>query len=324
MAVTSLKSVMLKSKTGTVGVIKRLLHAHVGGYELPRPKRTIHASELTKQEVEFCPRKYRLLDEYDAKERSAHVDTAMATTYHEGRDKQARFNNEWLRDRMVGDWKCTSCGKVEKFTTAPKGCSNKDVKCLWVYEEVRIEDPVAGHSGGLDGLVIIKAGEKLRLVEVKIMDKDMFKKLEAPLAEHKVRTQLYLRTIAKSKQAWAKQIDTEEASVLYIMRGFGIKDESGDFSPFKEYAVRRDHKGVAEYAARAHAVTLSRREPERGYPCGVCKTMMTDQARACPVAKQCFGAKHPATITWARDGKPVHTHTTVQWIADGTQVASKN
>ncbi|HEY0817229.1 MAG TPA: hypothetical protein VGD46_00525 [Rhizobacter sp.] len=326
MAATSLKAVLVKHKPekGNDGVIKRLLHSLVGGFELPRSKKTIHASELTKQEVEFCPRKYILLDEYDVKEKTAHIDTAQEITYAEGRMKQALFNEVWLRDRMWGGWRCRACKKAVEFDSyagaMAKLNTSKDHTCILEYVEMRCTDPVAGHSGGIDALVRTREGEKLRLVECKIMGTDQFKGLKGPLGEHKARTQLYLRTLAKSTQPWAKQVSTEEASVLYMMRGHGMKDENGDMSPFKEYTVRRDHKGVAEYVARAHAVTLARREPERGAPCGVCKTMMTPQAQACPVAKQCFGSKHPATITWMRDGKPAHTLPSIEWIADGSQV----
>lgn len=320
MKLSGIASVLVKPAKDTTGIIKRLIHANVGGYEKPRPKHNIHASELTNQDRDFCPRQYVLMDTYPVIDKARHIDTALETTFHEGRDKQARFNNEWLRDRMVGDWKCTSCGKVEKFTTAPGGCSDAKMRCRWEYEEVRILDAITGASGGLDGLVMLKQGEKLRLVEVKIMDKDMFKKLVAPLAEHKTRTQLYLRLIARSKQPWAKQIDTKEASVLYIMRGFGMKDDNGDFSPFKEYTVVRDHKSVEEYASMAHAVTTARREPERGTPCGICKTLMAERAATCPVAKPCFSSKHPATITWTRAGKPIHTTPNVKWIANGTDL----
>lgn len=317
-------------KEAVTDPVRRLLHRHVGGFEPPRSKKTVHASSLTKQEVEFCPRKYRLMDLHpEAKDKAEHIDTALEVTFAEGRAKQKLLNEVWLRDYMVGGWVCRFCRRAVEFDTYAGALARLNTRtdhtCQLEYVEVRCEDPIAGHSGGLDALVVLKKGEKLRLVECKIMGSDQFKQLKMPLAEHKVRTQLYMRTLAKSTQKWAKQIDTERASVLYIMRGHGIKDAEHGISPFREFEVKRDHKGVAEYAARAHAVTLSRREPERGTPCGVCKNAMTERAQSCPVAKQCFGAKYAPTITWARDGSPVHTHSSVKWIANGNEVlASQN
>lgn len=319
MGISSLKKVMVKQKPSRDGVIKRLLQSYVGGYDPPRSKSRIHASELTK-ESGFCPRKYRLMDEYEVKDKADHIDTALQMTFDEGRDKQYRFNNDWLRPRMVGDWRCASCGKQEQFTTAPGGCSDPNMKCRWEYEEVRVEDEVTGVSGGLDALVIVAEGEKLRLVECKIMGTDQFRKLAAPLAEHRVRTQIYLRAIAKTKQKWAKQIDTSEASVLYFMRGHGMKDEDGDINPLREFTVKRDHKGVLAYFAMAQAVTESRKDPDKGLPCGICTTMMSPRAQACPVAKQCFSSKHPPTITWEVEGKPAHDFATIKWIANGTEL----
>lgn len=323
MAVSSLKGVLVKHKTDHTGVIKRLLHAHIGGYEKPRSKKTIHASELTNSEREFCPRAYRLHDEYEVKDPARHVDTSLEYTFAEGRFKQKLLNEVWLRDKMVGCWRCTLCKKTLEFGThaeAMSKFSDPSHTCVLEYDEVRVLDPVAGHSGGIDALVAVKVGAKLRLVECKIMDKDMFKALKGPLAEHKTRTQLYLSTVARSKQPWASQIDTSEASVLYMMRGFGMKDENAEMSPFREYTIKRDDAAVAEYVARAHAVTASRKTPALGYPCGLCKSMAAPRAQQCPMVKQCFSSKHPATITWTRDGKPVHETVNVQYKADGIKL----
>jgi hypothetical protein len=318
MAVTVIKKLSQVKVKSNLGVVKRMLHARIGGYEKPRSKKTIHASDLTYGEREFCPRQSRLMDLYDVQDKAAHISTAQATTFHEGRDKQARLNNDWLRDVMVGRWDCRSCGKSVPFGPVPKGgCNNPELRCNWGYEEVRVKDEITGASGGIDGLLILRKGEKLRLLECKIMDKDMFKKLVAPLAEHRVRTRMYLQLVARSDEPWATQIDTSEGTVLYIMRGFGCKDEEGEFSPFKEYTVKRNDDEVQPYLARAHAVTLSRNDKAKGFPCGICSTMMSDRAQTCPVAKQCFSSKHPPTITWDEEGIVKHLKDYVEWIVDG-------
>ena len=315
----TLKSVLVQSQQG---LVKRLLHARIGGYELDRSKKTVHASDVTKNDPEFCPRLSRLMDvDPSIKMGSQHIGTAQAVTFADGRDKQARLNNEWLRDLMVGDWKCTSCGATRQFTKAPKGgCDNAKVRCNWVYEEVRVKDPVTGISGGLDALIAVGQGKKLRMIECKIVDKDFYKDLKAPFAEHRVRTRLYLRLIANSKQAWAKQIETAHATVLYMMRGFGAKDDEGEITPFKEYMVKRDDAETDVYAAKAQALTLSRTDPDKGFPCGTCTTMMSPRAQRCPAAKQCFSSKYPGRITWLENDKPKHAAPKAQWLTDGVDV----
>lgn len=320
-----LSTLIIKNKSGKDGRIKRLMHMHVGGFEKPRSKKNIHASDLTKQEKPYCPRKQRLLDIYEVKDPDQFVDTALEMTFAEGRAKQKLLNEVWLRDFMVGGWRCPFCRRSVAFDTYAGAMSKintqKDHECQLEYVEVRVNDPVTGHSGGLDGLIIMGKGEKLRLAEIKIMGTDQFKTLKAPLAEHLIRTQLYLRTIARSKQDWAKQVDTTEASVLYLMRGHGMKDADHGISPLKEFTVKRDHKGVQDYAARAHALTASRKYEDKGFPCGTCKSMMQEEARTCPVSKQCFGPKHPGTITWTKAGKPHHSTSMVRFIVDGTTIS---
>lgn len=322
MGLTSVKKLTAVAVKSKLGIVKRLLHSRIGGYDRPRSKKNIHASELTYEEREFCPRQYRLMDLYpDVEDKQRHISTAQAFTFNEGHDKQARINNEYLRDVMVGKWKCTSCGMRKPFGPAPRtGCDDPQSRCNFIYEEMRVEDPVTGTSGGLDGLLMIKKGEKLRLLECKIIDKDYYKKQVAPFAEHRVRTRLYLRLIAQSNQSWTEQVDTSEASILYIMRGFGAKDEEGEITPFREYVITREDDEVNDYLALAHAVTASRRDPDLGFPCGICSNMMAPNAKACPVSKQCFSSKHPPKITWTVGGTPKHKDHYVEWIADGTEL----
>lgn len=311
-----LKSTLAK---GEEGILKRMIHQRVGGYEPARPHGRIHASDLTKMDVEFCPRAHRLQDIYKVKGKEQYIDTPLQITFDEGKDKQSRLNNVYLRDVMVGDWECQSCGEVRKWSRAPKdGCNNPKARCRWEYVEPRVEDAVTKASGGLDGLVATKVKGKLLLVECKIIDKDYFIDLKMPMAEHRVRTRLYLALLARSKEAWAAEIDTTKAHVLYMLRGYGKKDETGNISPFKEYIVTRDDTEVAEYLAKAHALTFSRENPDVGTPCGVCANFNDKRAMKCPVRVQCFSGKHPWSITWLADGKPADSE--VKLIANGETV----
>ena len=300
-------------------LIKEMLHHRLGGAERARGQETIHASDLTKEEPPYCPREVRLRELKKVKRRDQFIQVATHVTFNEGRDKQKRLNEDWLVDVMWGDWRCVACGATRNFCLRPPieedGCIHKHV---WEYHEPRIIDAVTTASGGIDAVVDV-GKKKLRLVECKIMKADAFKDLLAPLSEHRVRTRLYLRLIAGSEQPFAKRINTKVGHILYIMRGHGIKQADGrGISPFKEFIVERDDSEIQHYLGMAHALTLSRGQ-EGLYPCGICATQMDSRATKCQMAKDCFSAKYPGSITWLKNGAPLHEKG-VEYIVDGEQV----
>jgi len=314
-------SSFLKRSVDKVGklIVKDLLHAKVGGSETARGQTTIHASDLTKQEPAYCPREVYLRQQAGLKRASQFLNVATAVTFNEGRDKQWRLNNDWLRDIMWGGWVCRACNHISRpeFSKYPTGNCDDCGYEVWEYVEPRIIDYITNVSGGIDA--VIDVGEKkLRMIECKIMKGDNFKALQAPLSEHRVRTRLYLRQVAGSKQKFAKEIETDFAHILYIMRGHGCKQEDGRISPFKEFIVERNDAEVQHFLGMAHALTLSRKF-DHIIPAGICKTQMENRARSCPVAKTCF-SEQPGTITWIKNGNPVHTGDDIQYITDGEEL----
>ena len=306
-------------------IIKEMIHARVGGSEPARGQKTIHASDLTKENPTYCPRAVRLMEVADPPKRrpSQFLPVATAITFNEGRDKQARLNNDWLVDVMWGSWKCLHCGNEIEWSKKPKlPCEVCEAR-LWEYREPRIIDYISKTSGGIDAVVDV-GKEKLHIVECKIMKADQFKTLLAPLSEHRVRTKLYLRQIAGSRQPYAKELETNFAHILYIMRGHGYKQDDGIISPFKEYIVERDDKEIQHFIGMAHALTLSRKKGlQDHFPAGVCNTQMCGRAKHCPVAKTCFSS-HTATISWMKNGKPVHTGDNIKLVTDGEEVHECN
>lgn len=295
--------------------LKDFLHAAIGGFEKARSLHIIHASDLTKEDREYCPREVALHLHLKKKRKDQYISAPMAITFQEGRDKQARLNNDWLKDRVVGDWECQSCGAVRNFCKKPNYlCDRQGVRCSWQYEEPRFVHDVARASGGMDAFVDLGL-PKLRLVECKIIDKDYFKKLKAPLSEHKTRTQLYLKLIAESDHPKKDSVDTTRAHILYIMRGYGSKDEEGDITPFREFVVERNDKLVEEYLTKAHALTLWQNLPELGFPYGVCENTMCPRAKSCAVKAECFSGDYAPTISWTDGGESVHN---AEVVADGT------
>lgn len=301
-------------------IIKDMLHARLGGAEPARSQKHIHSSDLTKQDNQwgeaYCPREVRLRQLLGKKRRDQFLQVATHVTFDDGRDKQKRLNEDWLVDVCWGNWYCLACGEEREMCLRPE-TSAGDHLHVWQYEEPRIVDAVTGTGGGLDALIDV-GKKKLRILEVKIMKADDFKELHAPLSEHRVRTRLYLRLTAGSDQPWAKKVNTKFAHILYIMRGHGCKQADGRVSPFKEFVIERDDSEVQHYLGMAHALKLSR-DTEDLYPAGICPTQMCDRAKKCPVAKECFSSKYPGSITWLKNGVPLHEKG-MEFITDGETV----
>lgn len=310
---------ILKSMKKDVSV-KHMIHKAVAGYEEPRGLKHIHASEVTRTDLEFCPRFWAYVDAGVVALKPEFISTVLRMTFDHGRDVESRLQNDWLREFAVGHWRCKGCNHLhDVFSKAPKiNCPKCGMGHLWEYEEVRFMDPVSGTSGGVD--LFLDVGEKkLRLVEIKTMDKDMHKGLKAPLAEHKQRTSLYLTLVEKSGTDEAKRINTKEATIIYVAKAYGFKDTSmkeagivdAPFSAIKEFTIKANPKDHVNYLNRAETLThwrelIATDEGHHGMPCGICPNGLTKRAQKCPAVGPCFSGNYPSTITWRENGKPVH------------------
>lgn len=296
---------MAEKKKGGVS-IKDMLHKKLAGWEKSRNPKIVHASDVTKLEKEFCPRAFALYDITKEQPKDQFVGTSLRYTFEMGRAIQQQLNNKWLGGECVGNWECVRCKKFIKFGRQPKGGSCHDGKPhSWDYQEYRWKSAISDIDCGIDAMVIVGENMKLRVVEVKIMAVDMFKTLEAPLAEHRLRTNLYQRLIAESDDPNKEFVDTDQAHVLYISRGFGNKDttlsEKGivdaGFSPFKEFIVKRNDSETELYWRKGLEVKKFR---ETGIiPAGICPTAMVKRAKECSMCKACFSGKYPSGVTGA-------------------------
>ena len=293
----------LKGKVQPTLSVKDLLVAEIGGHEVARPADELHASDLTRTDPEFCPRAVVLMRRLGVKPKPIRVEHAMRVTWDDGHDRQWRINNQYLRDYMIGDWRCARCDEAVAWSRYPE---EYESSCypgghVWQYRETVFRHP-SGFTGSLDGVVAFGASRR-RMLEVKIVKGEPtkgsqapnFREIIAPLAEHLVRTRLYLRLIAESEDRRAKMIDTSAAHVLYVSRGHGAKDEHGLVTPFKEFVVERDDASVGRYIKMALAV---RAGGEGRTPEGVCASAMCRRAKSCAVVKECFSGKHPADLKW--------------------------
>ena len=259
-----------------------------------RPLANLHASALTNQDCKFCAREVVLSKALGRKSFPQMIDAALRITFDEGKDKQNRLTHDWLKDHAVGFWKCAACGYSQWGKKPGKLC--KDHTSVWNYEECVFRHP-SGAKGSTDLFVDLSLG-KLRMVEVKIIKGDLFEKLKAPLAEHRVRTQLYLKMIEESDHPMRADIDTSMASVLYFMRGHGKKvpDTENLISPMKEYIVHRNDAEVEHYLTPAYQVTKSREQDWGLYPQRVCANVFDSRTYACAVVKECFSGKYPPNM----------------------------
>jgi hypothetical protein len=263
------------------------------------------------KDLEFCPREYALLDVTGKKKKDSFIGTSMRITFDHGRDLEYRVRNDWLRDVAVGNWECEVCLSVHpKFGKAPSTHCSCGYK-RWVYKESNFISKVCGVSGSID--IFVDVGEKkLRLVELKSMDKDIHRTLLAPLAEHKFRTNLYLRLIEESGLAEAERINTDVAHILYVSKSFGFADDEAKnagipdagFSPFKEFKIKRDDSLTDTPVNKAK--TLLYFKESKKMPAGVCHNGLCKRAQKCPVVTACFSGSYPASTTWTVEGSPLH------------------
>lgn len=271
---------------------KFLLHQHLVRMEKARPYSRVHASDLMGR-LDFCPREYALGLKYNNPRRDERLACAESVTFAYGYAVEDLVRG-WFRDldRAWGNWECTACGKLHEYRRCPAkcGCGSKGFE----YREITFKCQKTGVTCRPD-LFIDFGKPKLTLLEIKSIDKEEIKKLVAPLAEHRWRTNLYMRIVDHSDSPIKDRIDVEDAFVMYTTKGgYGFKDEQirrwklldGDFSPFREYPIARDDSATDELMARAALVDEYRRTGK--VPLGVCPTSLCQRAKRCPQADRCF------------------------------------
>lgn len=290
--------------------IKKMLHERLAETEPGRSIKNIHASDLFKDR-EWCPREIALMLKHDIEPASQFIGTSQRVTFDYGRFVESTMATKWLADVAIGNWKCSTCGAYNQLTKKPikKDCSGK---CSWTFVEPRFLSAVSGISCGTDLLVDV-GQQKWRVLECKTIKAEDFKELKAPLEEHRLRTQLYLRIIDEMGEPYRTMINTQEAHIIYVCKGFGNKDQEvmtygikdAPFSPFKEFVIKRDDS--ANQVQVGKAKTLNEYNKTGKMPCGICSNAFNDRAKSCKALKHCFSGESPGELTWEVNGSPAHT-----------------
>jgi hypothetical protein len=132
-------------------------------------------------------------------------------------------------------------------------------------------------------------------VEIKTIKQEEFRTLVAPIASHKLRSNLYMRLVAESDHEWKDAIDTQESRIIYFCKqGWGVKDpevlkwgKDKGFSPFKEFSVERDDSQTDAACERATPLHLYRNGEKVQIP-RICATALVPTAQSCEVSDLCF------------------------------------
>ena len=285
-----LKKAVADSHEAKLTIIQAMQQS-VGGHEPARGFKKIHASAIT--QPDFCPRQVALLDITGAKLKEKYIPTALKTTFDMGNAVSDLVREHWLGKCVIGNWKCVRCNAQRTWNRKPASDCKHGGACLWKYQEVEFVSPISGVSGSIDLLVDL-GGQKVFVVEVKILAANDFEKILTPLPEHSLRTSLYMRLVLESESAYASQVNTDKAKVLYVSRGYGKKNQTagGEILPFKEFMVKRSDNELGPYLEKAQAVKVWR--DKKILPKGICQTSFTNTAKACVVCKQCFSGQYPA------------------------------
>lgn len=293
---TNAKLAAMAPKDSLISVLRK----NLSGFEEDRPHEVVHASDVTKHE--FCARQFCLFHETKKTKKDVYINTALRVTFDLGHAVSELVRAKWLGQAAIGHWRCHRCGERREFCSrpAPLGKEENDFigatihEHRWEYEEVEFTDPATGISGSIDALAAL-GGLKLFIVEVKIMAPDQWEKLVAPLAEHRVRTHLYMGLVRRSGSPYAPLINTDEAKVLYISRAYGKKDpEHKEILPFKEFTVQYDEATVAPALAKGALVHRYHTMKHKPMPKGICGSQADPVAMKCAVRKECFSGQYPA------------------------------
>lgn len=297
--------------------LKYHLHKHITGYEKARINKRVHASELMKDDMDFCPRAKCLMDVSLKEMPSKYVTTSMRLTWDLGLTMSDLVIKHMANAGvMMGNWRCLRCDKFYAMCKRPAHCyecGTKYKKARFRYSEVLFKSKYSDVGGSVDALVNL-GQSKLIIVEIKSILKEGFKELTAPKAEAKWRTNLYMRLAEESESLPSKLVDTSRALVLYTSKtGYGGIDnevqewakagalKGEKFSPFKEYWVKRDDSATDYLVEEARKVKLFR-DGDAPIPEGICTSQLCDRAAKCPVAAECFGPKFIAGKFFKKGG----------------------
>jgi hypothetical protein len=265
--------------------LKKYLEDTLPYIDKPRSIKARHASDITNQDLEYCPRERALSLVTGKPLHSKVVGASLAHTFSLGRYLEDQIRNIWARNIAFGNWKCSHCGVVVRDRAAPQEC----LACGHPtpnYSEYRFICSETGISMGADLLVKLPSNPKFVLVEIKSIKHEDWLSLKTALFEHRARTILYQHIIKTSPRLISSFVDTDCSYVLYVSKGYGAKTEAGTLSPFKEYKINYQPEFITEFLQKGRDIT--RFIDEGLMPGRLCSKPSDYRASKCSQCKACF------------------------------------
>lgn len=277
-----------KPKESVISVLK----AEMQGFQHGRPRSVLHASDVT--QPDFCPRYEAFLDLEDKQiSPGMYVSAALAATFDVGKATERLIVEQWGGDKVIGNWRCRICLTERSMCHKPTDTCI-DHKHDWEYLQWPAVSQEYGISGSVDSLWNL--GTPLWMMsELKIMSPTEFEGIIAPLPEHRIRTNLYMKLISDSNSVYKDRVNLHEARVLYTSRAYGKKNDihGGEILPWKEYVVERNDADLLPVLDKAKQLKVFRETTQM--PAGICPTALDKRAKKCDKCTECFSGKWPAT-----------------------------
>ena len=249
----------------------------------------LHATSL----LDMCPRYYHLKILIDKKRYSTpRSDDRIVWAIGRAVEKHIReqYINSVSAQGVIGDWGCL-CGKTRYKGAIADITTYKCYKCdhtIKHYGELTLMDEDASLAGNPDLLYTRPDNKKVRVVEIKSMNKKRYDALKSPVANHVWQALIYRRLLAKNGYS-----PDDYVSIVY-----GCKDYSFKGLPYREFTIKCDesHEKVLdtmwEQAVKLKLFTEkveSGDSPELPERHKLCDSMFASKASHCDECTACFG-----------------------------------
>lgn len=272
------------------------LHTLMGGYDADRPYTRLHASDVTDQENEFCPRERGLLITTKAERNKRFISTETRTYFDVGEAYHDLIREKWGLRVSLGNWKCLSCDHIHEAMKKPNSCHNCG-RHYFEYQEQRVRSKTTAISCGIDWQIDSPKLKQPTIVEIKSMAADEFKKLVAPFAEHRIRTKLYLYALNDAAHPEkVEHLNKDNAIIVYVSKGAPVEEEGESYvcgagfeekkTPFKVFLIERDDGEIQPYLDKG--IELKKYLNGGKLPERICKTPKDPRATNCKMCDLCW------------------------------------
>lgn len=198
------------------------------------------------------------------------IDPSLQMTFDIGHGFHYIVQNKWLKDLLIGNWRCVACGKYHNWSRVPKKCMACSADTGFEYMELSFDGKdgylITGHP---DGVLEYPNGKKV-LLELKTTNSAYFKYIldsGKPLSDHMDQIMIYM---------WF--LDVKEAAVVYF---------SKDDSKLRIFNIDFDQERLNKLLKKIDVIKGGIRTnlvPTRY----VCDSISCARAKRCPVKNKCF------------------------------------